>query len=1071
MTREAPAPRNPYIAGNPVGGSPAFIGRADVLRDVYSLLCDPQTHGLVLYGQRRIGKTSILQHLRASLPEHGPFRPVYFDLQDKASLPLGEVLSDLACAIAAELGLQPSTPEDDTEGWFRDVWLPSVLAKLANDASLVILFDEFDVIADVRKEQAASALFPYLRQLLDDTQGRLRLVFVIGRNIGDLANIAQALFKTLPAEHVSLLSREDASALIRLSEDTGALIWDQGARDAAWFLTNGHPYLLQNLCWHVWQECHAQDDTTHPANATAADVMSAVPRALQRAGNALEWLWSGLPPAGRVVASALAGAGAQAISDEELQRLLHESGARIVIRELRDAPRRLEEWDLIEPAEDGYRFRVELLRQWIAKNKPLSRVQKDLDSVEPRAEKLYAAAEAQYEAEELDAADDLLRKALAANPNHMRASELLAEILITKRQWAEARRLLEQLYENNPGAARGRLVQVLLALVDAAQGEDDRLALLDQVLSLQKHPIAEAARRKIWRERGDRARTAGRLEEAIDAYREASEPQLEKQLADDLRRRELDASLRSIAVLEKRGEYGAAHERLRRIAERFQGLRDWGPELARLEAAASLDASDQKATQAELVGDKDAALQALLEIIARNPRYKNATERLHTLVTGVNVNLAIQALEMEKRGRAADAAAATSALVRRTAALTQTFKDQEREWDSLLAALRAALAKAESAERATNADLSTSRRELSLEQNKVAILEVNLRDERDTRAQAESRATNLAEKLDKAGRYLKESEKRLEQALVEKRAVLAHAQDRAENLEEGSQLALQLARDRYNSLDEARRALLTSRRQFAAGLGSLLAGVSIAFAVTYTRLEAARVSIDDVNRKLAAGANSGELGKTKDDLRSAQEQLAKFDKMRRDLAVEGLLHVEEANVRPSVRAGSSSACTESQYNRKFLDSKTCFIEVDLSIRNNAANLVAPTGALCVKIFRPDGTMATGRADYVSPSPDGPCTFGLPLNIAGNDKQPKLLVASYEELFQVKGYWGSDAGTSFIGRLGTYRVEVYWQQQKIGETTFEIFAPEPKTTPGPKKNCGCAPSDLLCMMQCSAGQHR
>jgi hypothetical protein len=27
-------PSNPYVAGNPVGDSPAFIGRADVLREV-----------------------------------------------------------------------------------------------------------------------------------------------------------------------------------------------------------------------------------------------------------------------------------------------------------------------------------------------------------------------------------------------------------------------------------------------------------------------------------------------------------------------------------------------------------------------------------------------------------------------------------------------------------------------------------------------------------------------------------------------------------------------------------------------------------------------------------------------------------------------------------------------------------------------------------------------------------------------------------------------------------------------------------------------------------------------------
>ena len=31
-------PINPYVAGNPVGDSPAFIGRADVLREVLRVL-------------------------------------------------------------------------------------------------------------------------------------------------------------------------------------------------------------------------------------------------------------------------------------------------------------------------------------------------------------------------------------------------------------------------------------------------------------------------------------------------------------------------------------------------------------------------------------------------------------------------------------------------------------------------------------------------------------------------------------------------------------------------------------------------------------------------------------------------------------------------------------------------------------------------------------------------------------------------------------------------------------------------------------------------------------------------
>jgi hypothetical protein len=48
-------PLNPYVAGNPVGDSPAFIGRADVLREVVRVLRRSQDNAIVLSGQRRKG--------------------------------------------------------------------------------------------------------------------------------------------------------------------------------------------------------------------------------------------------------------------------------------------------------------------------------------------------------------------------------------------------------------------------------------------------------------------------------------------------------------------------------------------------------------------------------------------------------------------------------------------------------------------------------------------------------------------------------------------------------------------------------------------------------------------------------------------------------------------------------------------------------------------------------------------------------------------------------------------------------------------------------------------------------
>jgi len=56
-------PENPNIAGNSVGGTSSFIGRSDILREVRRVLMRPLGTALILYGQRRIGKTSILQEL------------------------------------------------------------------------------------------------------------------------------------------------------------------------------------------------------------------------------------------------------------------------------------------------------------------------------------------------------------------------------------------------------------------------------------------------------------------------------------------------------------------------------------------------------------------------------------------------------------------------------------------------------------------------------------------------------------------------------------------------------------------------------------------------------------------------------------------------------------------------------------------------------------------------------------------------------------------------------------------------------------------------------------------------
>ncbi|HEC86101.1 MAG TPA: ATP-binding protein, partial [Thioploca sp.] len=284
-------PDNPYIAGNPVGNSNAFVGRIDVLNKVVQMLRRPQDNAIVLYGQRRIGKTSVLQYLKAHLPSEGNYCPIYFDLQDKASWTVGQVVSVLAKSIANALNQADPDLGEAPETAFQETWLPNVLQSLsAENRALVLLFDEFDVLlaAPEAEQPAGKAFFPYLRQLLDIDTQHLNFVFVIGRNVADLTNIALSVFKGTDTKRVSLLNQEDTQKLVRLSEANHSLNWSDEAIDCVWQYTNGHAFLTQQLCSHVWEKCaYDESPETIPA-ATPADVEEVIFDTLDSSRNTLE---------------------------------------------------------------------------------------------------------------------------------------------------------------------------------------------------------------------------------------------------------------------------------------------------------------------------------------------------------------------------------------------------------------------------------------------------------------------------------------------------------------------------------------------------------------------------------------------------------------------------------------------------------------------------------------------------------------------------------------------------------------------------------------------------------------
>jgi hypothetical protein len=410
-----PRKPNPYITGRPVSG-PNFYGRQDIFRSVQDTFSSPHQNVVVLWAQRRMGKTSVLHELPSRLsPE---FHPIYFDLQDKAQQKLTEVLYDLAREIAGSLNLD-SPPKADflhDDDYFHERFLPQVYKSLRTKR-LLFMFDEFDTVdvppveGPTERDVAYRAFFPYLRgKLVSDR--RLAFIFVTGRRLDELDELILSTFKEARTGSISFLEEAEARQLV-VEPASGVLEYNKEAVGQIISITACHPYLTQLICFELFSYMEAAGRT----RVTVDDVEAVVDRAIAAGGAGLAWLWDGLPMAERFVLSAAAHAAREgrAATQDEIDRMLEEYRVPFSGPELIQAPDRLTRWGLLRRTTDGYEFIVELLRRWILREHPLEQAKRELESVSPRAIILYELARTAHEDGDYDVAIRRYHNALAVN--------------------------------------------------------------------------------------------------------------------------------------------------------------------------------------------------------------------------------------------------------------------------------------------------------------------------------------------------------------------------------------------------------------------------------------------------------------------------------------------------------------------------------------------------------------------------------------------------------------------------------------------------------------------------------
>lgn len=270
---------NPFIAGAPVLDSELFFGR-DALVD--RILQTVHNNSLLLHGERRIGKTSLLHHLKRRLeglddPEFA-FFPVYVDLQgtpeDRFFATLGEdVRSELAPQlIDAELG--PSPIETASYG-YREliadlrVVLERLSAHAARRVKLVLLIDEVDELNDYDPR-----INQRLRSLFMKSFAENLVAVVAGVRIRrEWEKEASPWYNFFEEIEVAAFDRSAAEALVRQPIE-GVFAIEREALDSILTHTDCRPYPIQKMCMALVNRMYEQRRrtiTTEDVAAVAAD--------------------------------------------------------------------------------------------------------------------------------------------------------------------------------------------------------------------------------------------------------------------------------------------------------------------------------------------------------------------------------------------------------------------------------------------------------------------------------------------------------------------------------------------------------------------------------------------------------------------------------------------------------------------------------------------------------------------------------------------------------------------------------------------------------------------------------
>lgn len=361
---------NPYVFGMPLSSRQnIFVGRKELSLRIRQVLIDQVQLPALLYGQRRMGKTSLLKNLGRMMPND-----VIFLFIDGQGIAVARDYSGLLYNISREITksaknkklnfpkLSRKDLETDPFSYFNE-WLDDVEDKLIETGfqKAVIALDEFEALDYVMEKGRFDEedMFYMLRYLIQNRE-RFEVLLAGSHTFDELPRWATHLVNVKMIK-IGYLKKEDAHELIEHPIRNFPLHYQPEATERILGLTRGHPHLIQLLCHELVTLKNGQP-AEQRQTATLADVEATIPEALDKGSFFfIDIQENQIDAKGLKILTYIAKQGEGAtVSQETLEEQL---GQESILSSLKLLFHR----DILEAVHDEYRFQVEFIRRWFAR--------------------------------------------------------------------------------------------------------------------------------------------------------------------------------------------------------------------------------------------------------------------------------------------------------------------------------------------------------------------------------------------------------------------------------------------------------------------------------------------------------------------------------------------------------------------------------------------------------------------------------------------------------------------------------------------------------------------------------